>query len=42
MASGFLETAVEDLPDGVPAAQRKRWRRLAKWLASDSADAKVK
>ncbi len=42
MASGFLKTAVEDLPDGVPAAQKKRWRRLAKWFAADSADAKVK
>ena len=42
MAVGFLKTAVEDLPDGVSPAQRKRWRRLAKWLASDGAAPEVK
>ena len=42
MAAGFLETALEDLPDGLSAARRKRWRLLAKWLASDRADNEVK
>lgn len=42
MAAGFLETAVEDLPDGVSAVQKKRWRRLAKWLATDSVGTEVK